>query len=212
MKTDDLIHALAQDAASREPSPERWLALALSAGGLAAALVFAVLLGPRDDIPMALHELRFLFKFVLTGSLAAVAVMMAAEVLRPGLRPSWRGWLLLAPLGMIVVAALLELASVPRDAWMTRLVGTNWLVCLTYVPVISLAPLAALLLAMRRGAPTRPVLAGAVAGLASGALAAMFYAAHCPDDSPLFVAAWYGLAIGLVTAAGALAGHRLLRW
>ncbi|MDB5509445.1 MAG: hypothetical protein JWL93_1914 [Hyphomicrobiales bacterium] len=212
MKTDDLIHALAQDAAMREPSPNRAIGIALVTGGLAAAAVFAMLLGPRDDIPMAMHELRFVFKFILTGSLAAVAVNMAAGAVRPATSMERRGWLLLTPLALMVTALAFELLSVPRDAWMERLVGTNWLVCLTYVPLISIAPLAAMLLAMRRGAPTRPVLAGALAGLASGALAAMFYAAHCPDDSPLFVAVWYGLAIGIVTAAGALAGHRLLRW
>jgi hypothetical protein len=38
------------------------------------------------------------------------------------------------------------------------------------------------------------------------------YAAHCPDDSPLFVLAWYGLAIALVTGAGMLVGSRVLRW
>ena len=37
------------------------------------------------------------------------------------------------------------------------------------------------------GVPTRPALAGAVAGLLAGGLAASFYAAHCTDDSPLFV-------------------------
>jgi hypothetical protein len=40
----------------------------------------------------------------------------------------------------------------------------------------------------------------------------LLYGLHCSDDSPLFVVAWYGLAMLLVGAAGALAGHRLLRW
>jgi hypothetical protein len=35
---------------------------------------------------------------------------------------------------------------------------------------------------------------------------------HFPDDSPLFVAAWYTLAITFVSALGAVAGARLLRW
>jgi hypothetical protein len=37
------------------------------------------------------------------------------------------------------------------------------------------------------------------------------YAAHCTDDSPLFVATWYTLATALVTAIGALLGVRFLR-
>jgi hypothetical protein len=35
---------------------------------------------------------------------------------------------------------------------------------------------------------------------------------HCPDDSPLFVAVWYPIAIAFMTAVGAALGARLLRW
>ena len=73
-------------------------------------------------------------------------------------------------------------------------------------------PLGALLIALRAGAPQSPAMAGAVAGLLAGALSAALYATHCPDDSPLFVALWYTLAVGLVTLTGALLGHRVLRW
>jgi len=38
------------------------------------------------------------------------------------------------------------------------------------------------------------------------------YAAHCTDDSPLFVATWYTLAVTLLTVAGAFAGRRFARW
>ena len=57
-----------------------------------------------------------------------------------------------------------------------------------------------------------PALAGAVAGTLAGSLGAALYAAHCVDDSPLFVATWYGLAITVVAVVGALLGARLLRW
>ncbi|TIM59065.1 MAG: DUF1109 family protein, partial [Mesorhizobium sp.] len=65
---------------------------------------------------------------------------------------------------------------------------------------------------LRYGAPTRPVLAGAVAGLLAGGLAATFYAAHCFDDSPLFVATWYTIAIAILAALGAFGGRLLVRW
>jgi hypothetical protein len=69
-----------------------------------------------------------------------------------------------------------------------------------------------LLLALRQGAPTRPGVAGAAAGLLAGGIAATFYAAHCTDDSPLFVATWYTLAIGALALLGAAVGQRFLRW
>ena len=46
----------------------------------------------------------------------------------------------------------------------------------------------------------------------SAGVGALLYATHCPDDSPLFVAIWYGSATAIVVAIGALAGARLLRW
>ena len=72
--------------------------------------------------------------------------------------------------------------------------------------------LCAFLMALRQGAPANPGLAGALAGLASGGIAATFYASHCIDDSPLFVIVWYSIAISLVTLAGFLAGRRWLAW
>jgi Negative regulator of sigma F len=88
--------------------------------------------------------------------------------------------------------------------------GSNAVFCLKSIPFLSAAPLAGVLLALRQGAPENPGLAGAAAGLFAGAIGAACYATHCPDDSPLFVAAWYSLAIGFVVAAGALVGRRLL--
>jgi hypothetical protein len=73
-------------------------------------------------------------------------------------------------------------------------------------------PLAAALFCLRQGAPEHPARAGAATGLLAGAIGAALYATHCPDDSPLFVAAWYTLAIGIVAAIGAVSGSRLLRW
>jgi hypothetical protein len=57
-----------------------------------------------------------------------------------------------------------------------------------------------------------PGLTGAVAGLLSASIAATLYAANCTDDSPLFVAVWYPLAIGFVALVGCLAGRRWLQW
>jgi hypothetical protein len=104
------------------------------------------------------------------------------------------------------------LALVPSNLWGTRVIGTNAVHCLTLVPLFSIAPLAALLFAMRAGASQNPRLSGALAGAAAAAIGATLYAANCPDDSPLFVASWYPLATLIVVAVGAVAGDRLLRW
>ena len=120
----------------------------------------------------------------------------------------------LAVFVLVVLGAgvLAELLVIPESLWGKRLLGSNAAFCLTLIPVLAAAPLIGALLALRQGAPEHPGYAGATAGLFAGAIGAACYATHCPDDSPLFVAAWYSLAIGAVAAAGALAGRKILRW
>ncbi|WP_163364559.1 NrsF family protein, partial [Escherichia coli] len=82
--------------------------------------------------------------------------------------------------------------------------------CLVAIPFLGAAPLAAILTAMTTAAPADPARAGAIAGFTAGAIAAVFYGMHCVDDSPLFVATWYTLAIGAMAIAGAAIGRRVL--
>jgi hypothetical protein len=211
MKTDDLIKTLAADTISRRP-PQVVGAWALSLAVVLAAAVFFAALGPRADIEAAAQTVRFLFKFVVTLLLAGTAFHALYLLSMPGaasgraLRLLWAGPALLAG------AIALELAVVPPAAWERRLIGSNAAICLTFIPLIALGPLVAFLGFLRMAAPTRPMLGGAVAGLLAGGLAATFYAAHCTDDSPLFVATWYSLAIAVPTIAGAAIGRSLLRW
>lgn len=211
MRTDELIGALVADVPHRRLSQTAawWLAAGLAVA--LAALVFHALVGPRPDIAAAAGTPRFVLKFVLTLALAGSAFVFAGELSRPGARPLARAWLVAAP-ALLAIAVLVELVVTPADTWVTRAVGTNALVCLAFIPVIGLAPLAVFVAALRYGAPTRPRLAGAVAGLLAGGLAATFYAAHCTDDSPLFVAIWYTLAIAGLAGLGALAAGRFARW
>ncbi len=60
---------------------------------------------------------------------------------------------LVAPMALLLVGVGMEMAMVPSDLWMTRLVGTNWYHCLSIIPLLSIAPLAALIFALREGAP-----------------------------------------------------------
>jgi hypothetical protein len=211
MKTDDFILALSAD-----PRPgaslTRRVALALAVGFCVSLVVFMAALGPRPDFMAAAHTMRFDLKFLDTLALLAPAVLLCLRLSRPeasaGTLLAW----LLAPVALLGVAVAVELATVPRELWMTKLVGTNWYHCLTMVPLFALPPLAALILALREGAPRYPALTGALAGMAAAGASATIYASNCPDDSPLFVATWYPLATGAVAALGALAGRRWLTW
>jgi hypothetical protein len=212
VKTDDLIEALVEDRAGGAPQPRSAVLLAIIGGALVAFCVFMIAMGFRPDIAQAAETYRFLFKFVFTATLAASAVALVLKVFRPETVLGRSLWLIaLAPL-MLIAAALAELIVMPSSMWMPRIIGTNARFCLTMIPVLSIAPLVAFLMALRQGAPANPGLAGALAGLASGGIAATFYASHCIDDSPLFVIVWYSIAISLVSLAGFLAGRRWLSW
>jgi hypothetical protein len=212
MKTDDLIRGLTADHAVAEVPPERSFALTMLPGFVVAVLLFAAILGPRPDFAASLGDLRFLFKFLVTLSLALCSALLVWRLVRPGAPKRLR----VAALAMVAVVLALgiaaELLTVPRRLWGARLVGQNSIVCLLSIPLFALPMLVAALFALRRGAPTQPALTGAVAGLFAGGVGAAIYAAHCPDDSPLFVAAWYSIAIAGVAAVGAVAGRRVLRW
>ncbi len=210
MKTDHLISALAADADRPALRSGRMWALALGLGAVIAALVFAMTIGPRPDFAQAIQTVRFDFKFVLTLTLGITAFVALRHSSRPGERvPAWL--IFTAPvLGLIGVG--LELYVLPQSGWAMAMVGKNAMVCLTYIPLIGIGPLVLLMLAVRRMAPTRPTLTGFMTGLVAGGVAATFYAAHCPDDSPLFVMVWYPLAIGGLAIAGAAIGKFALRW
>jgi len=211
VKTQDLIAALSTDMGA-VIDLRRSLGLALLVGGLISAALFGLTIGVRPDLSEALRTWRFDSKIVATLGALLAALAVGLPLLRPGGTPGARAIWLAAPLATLAAGVGAEILAVPSDRWGARLMGVNAQHCLTLIPLLSIAPLAALLWAMRRGAPESPARAGAIAGLAAAGFAATLYATNCTDDSPLFVALWYSLATLLVVAAGALIGGRLLRW
>jgi hypothetical protein len=208
MDTNELIKLLAADAGHRTaPLSSVWR----GAGGLAvalAAVAFFALLGPRPDIATAVETPRFLFKFVVTIILAVSAFGLARALSRPG--EAWRKSLPYLATGpaLLAVAVVFELLLLPPDLWPAKLIGTNNLTCLTFILLIGIGPLAIILQVLHYCAPTRPIIAGAVAGVLAGGIAATFYAAQCTDDSPLFVATWYAIAVVGLAVVGVVAADR----
>jgi len=127
-------------------------------------------------------------------------------------RAAGRRWLLWLGPVLLAIGVGIELATTPVDSWSRRWLGHNAAHCLSLVPLLSIPSLPCLFLALRRAAPHRPALAGATAGLLAGSIGAVLYALTCPDDSPLFVATWYSIAIGAVAGVSAMIGNRWLRW
>jgi hypothetical protein len=212
MDTDRLIRTLAADNAHRERPVGAVLAMSLLGAVPFSLAIFLACYGVRPDVRTAMHNPLFDLKFLVTLGLAISAIAISLHLSRP--EASLRGWkwLLAIPAGLVALGIGGEMMMPQRLPMMTRLVGSNALVCISAIPLLSLPLLAGALAALRHGAPARPAVAGAFAGLVSAGLAATLYASHCTDDSPLFVATWYTLAAALVTTIGALAGSRVLRF
>lgn len=206
--TDDLIRDLAA-----APLPARFSAVAavlgmagLLAGGL--ALCFAGF-GLRADLAAAWALLPVQAKTALPALLSVTAIWLALGSARP------EGRVVLWPLAVPLVPAFAMVALRIANAdgpLAAEAVGQTALACLGSIATLSAVPLAFGILLVRRAAPTRPVLTGALLGLATGSAAAAGYALHCTEDSPLFFVAWYGLAIAITGVFGAWLGHRVLRW
>jgi hypothetical protein len=158
-----------------------------------------------------MHNPFFDLKFAVTLALASAAVIAGLHLSRPEASLHGFGWLFVIPAGLLAAGIGGEMMLPQRLSMMTRLVGHNSKICMTAIPLLSLPLLIASLIGLRHGAPARPAVAGAIAGMMSAGLAATLYASHCTDDSPLFVATWYTIAAALVTALGALIGSKILR-
>ncbi len=206
--TEDLIRRLAS-----APAPARF-SPAVTLGGMAGLLVGGLGLyiagfGLRSDLVAAWTHLPVQAKSVLPALLSVAAIWLAIGSARP------EGRVVLWPLAVPIVLALAMavVRIVGADGSLAaEAVGQTALACLSSISLLSALPLAFGIALLRRGAPTRPVLTGALLGIATGGAVAAGYALHCTEDSPLFFVAWYGLAITMVGCVGAWLGHRFLRW
>ncbi len=212
MKTDALIDLLVADLEPSRLTFRARMRLELACGAVAAALILLFVLHLRPDLGAQLASPRLWFKFATMLTLTAASLGLLWRLATPGaeVKP-WLWALGLAPL-LLVLGVLVEALATPASSWPARLVGHNAIFCVTLIPLLSAAPLACLLHVLRRGAPADPGLAGAAAGLLASGVGAALYALHCTDDSPFFVAAWYSLAIALVTLVGYVGGRRWLKW
>jgi hypothetical protein len=214
VKTSEFIAALAAD-----PIPEpirlgRRVAAALVLGLVGSAALYVLLLGPRPDIAAACMTMRFWLKFVdsFAFAFALPSLLLTLRLARPDAKPRALALWLIAPLVLLASGVVVELLVVPQGEWLSRLMGSTAMHCTITIPMLAAPVLAALIVALRAGAPLHPGLTGALAGAAAAGVGALVYASSCPGDSPLFVATWYPLATLICMGVGALGGRRFLAW
>ena len=213
MKTDALIERLSENLA---PVPRlaalRILALGLGAGALVSFVLMVLWLGIRPDLMTAISTEAYWMKFFYTLAAALTALWTLERLARPGARALVQGALEILPLGVIALLAIAQWTSAPASLHTHLLMGASHTVCPWRIVALALPIFVGVLWSMRRLAPTRPALSGAVAGLLAGAAGAWIYAFHCDENAAVFVAVWYTFGIALVGLLGAMVGRWLLRW
>lgn len=212
MKTEDLISQLAGEPFAAHVSVEGRAVNGLGIGFLIALALFLPVLGPRPDLMEAVQRPIVAVKTILPLMLGPVALLLALRSARPrtpapaGVKALWL-WPAVA-----LALFLYAFATTAPGARAVAFLGHSIPICLPAIVVLSAPILIGLFRALKDGAPTRPALCGALAGLAAAGFATALYSIFCNEDSPLFYAVWYALGITIVTAAGAVAGGRYLRW
>ncbi|NBW07491.1 MAG: DUF1109 family protein [Caulobacteraceae bacterium] len=211
MKTDDLIQALAADLPPARRLDRRLL-LSLIPAAIVVLVTVGLWLGYRDDLMAAMRGPVFWAKAAYTTVMAGAGFWLLDRLGRPGASPRGPLILLAAVLTLAVGLGLYELFTLPMPERMPAMMGDSAHVCAPNIALLSLVAAPFVFWAARAFAPTRPMLAGAAAGLLTGGLATTLYGLHCPEHAAAFVGLWYTMGMAMAVAAGAVIGKFAFRW
>ncbi len=200
MVNDALIDSLVGDL---RPVPPRnvgrliTILVTLAAIELAGFLALGTM---RPDIGTALGRAAFWWKMVGLGILAVLGAHVALGSFDPVSSPrrGLRRWGL-ALAGLVLIGAAIDVAGQGLGDLPGRLMWHMGIECLTVMTVLSVPPVIALGLMMRRGAPTDRQASAVAVGLAAAAWGAFIFAFHCPSDDPVYIVFWYALGSGVIT-------------
>ena len=213
MANDALLNQLVNDlrpTRRRGPLPQiAWLA------GLALVELagFAGLGTTRPDIVAALSLPAFWWKLVSLALLALVGLSLAIRSSDPGFSPraGLRG--LVAIVGAVLISGwLIDAQVIHRQSLAARLAWQMGIQCLEMMAVLSIPPIIALGMLLRRGAPTDQPGSAWAAGAGAAGWGAFIFAFHCPSDDPLYIVVWYALGCGLIVTLARLILPLTSRW
>jgi hypothetical protein len=212
MRTDDLIAHLSEELPPvKTGAVARTLLAALALGLAGSALLMLLVLGLRHDIATALVSTGMWTKLGYTCAVAVFGFWLVERAGRPGADMTRPTLMLALPVLGIVLLSAWQMHAPGADPH-KLMMGHSARVCAFLVTMTALPALVATFWGLRRLAPTRLGLAGAVAGLFAGAVGAFVYSVYCTEYAAPFIAIWYTLGIALTTGIGAFLGRWALRW
>jgi hypothetical protein len=215
MNTDRLIDMLSAELETVNSGRlGKTLILGIVTGGAIAFALMLVTVGPRPDLQSTAHIEWVAVKLLFALSVIGTGALLLNRSMRPGLEDATNWALVLFPFLAALTVAFAVLIGQPQ-AWRELIRGATAvspLRCLLSIMFFATIPLAAVIYALRQGAPTRLKLCGGIAGIVAGGIGAAAYAFNCASDTIPFIAIWYGVAIVICAVIGAQLGPRVLRW
>ncbi|HEX2687186.1 MAG TPA: DUF1109 domain-containing protein [Kofleriaceae bacterium] len=166
-------------------------------------------LGMRPDLSRKLSEIAFLAESVALIAIFASAARCAFQLGVPGVEPS--AHLRIAP----ALAAFAWIFLVARRWSAGPAIGamfwTEGLLCIARIAGLTLVPLVAIFVMLRRGAPRARGRTGILALVSATALAAAGTRLICAKDGAAHVLVWHAVPVAFAALVGIAAGRALLR-
>lgn len=210
--TETLISGLVEDLEPVRPLLfTRGMAMAIVAMS-AAVLLIVALVNVRPDVaaghPAGIFMLASgLFLLLGLACMASVVLMGSPRVGNP--RNGW-GWAM-AMAGLLPASAIILVLIEGSAGWQAG-EPSHGAGCLVVSIGLGLLTAGALVLWLRRGAPTSPERAGLLTGIAAGCAGVFAFSFACPIDSIIHIGLWHGLAVSVSAIAGRLIVPHLVRW
>ncbi|MCB8882758.1 DUF1109 domain-containing protein [Acidisoma cellulosilytica] len=213
MKTDSLIDRLSENlrpVRSRSILREAVILLILGLVEIAVVLGMGFM---RPDMPVAMAAPSFWWKLVSMGLIAVLGGGIALISIDPTRSPRLGLRWILVLLAIIFASGwLIDASQAGLAHLLARLDWRHGIQCAWKMIALSVPPVIAFGVLVRRGAPSDrhgTALAGALAAAGWGAFVFVF---ACPSDDPLYIAVWYSVGCGIVTIIGQCVLSRLSRW
>lgn len=213
MTTEELIVKLASTAGAVRPLPRPSVRLARWTAGVLPLIAFAVMvIGPREDVSIAIRQPTFVVLSLVTLATALLAAASAFVLSIPGAERAsvYRATALVV--GLVWASMLTVQLMDGGEAASRLLMFPIHSLCVIEIAGLAFVPGWALFAMLRRAAPLRPAWSGALATLAAAALGAAATQVLCPIDDPAHQLAGHLLPVILLAAAGTIVGRRAFDW
>lgn len=212
MNSDEMIGRLVADLGPVNPLLQRTgmtrilFAIAISVG----LVIYGF--GVRADITAGRPDPLFLTSAGLFLVLALASAWSAIDMARPAVGIRRDGWAWTVMMAAVLPITAMGLIAIDLFRGEPVYVDAGGIECLTSGCIAGALTLTALVLWLRKGAPSSPRLAATLIGVASGASGIFAVSLCCPENSLVHIGVWHGGTVVLMGIFGRLALPRFLAW